>query len=165
MTTVGAATFTIRAISLMPIQLKGTRNNDFKHFDTQRKDTKYKDTQHYDTQHNDTQHTDTQHNDTQHNDAQHNDTQHNDAQHNDTQHNDAQHNDTHYNDTQHNDTQHFNTQRNSIKCDTWHNIILSVKNKPIMLSVVMSCVVLTSVMAPHTYYQTLLYSIVLYQST
>jgi hypothetical protein len=71
---------------------------------------------------------------------------------------DTQHKDIHLNDTQHNnlirDTQHNDTQHNVVDCySECHlcsvSIMLSVQNKPIMLSVILLSVIMLSVVVPH----------------
>jgi hypothetical protein len=88
------------------------------------------------------------------------DIQHNDTQHNDTQHNDIQNNDTQHSDIQHNDIKHNNklglplrsmTLSIMIECcyAECHlccvSIMLSVADKPIMLSVIMLKEIMMSV--------------------
>jgi hypothetical protein len=62
------------------------------------------------------------------------DTKHNDPQHIDTQYNETQHIDTQHNETQHNDTQHNDSQHNGRMLLCRVSLILSVENKPLMLS-------------------------------
>ncbi len=78
-------------------------------------------------------------------DIQDNDIQHNNIQHNDIQHNNTQHNDNHYNNTQYKGIQHYKKTASpsimalsicrALLCSV--SLMLSVTNKPSMLSFVM----------------------------